>query len=225
MHFSQPISMPRATHYGNNYWEVYSNKLKRKVCLFSNLEYDNFLSLEMNPSIECFCEQPLEIEVVIDNALVKSIFDVWVKYLDGKEEFQEVKYSSELVGTSKSSLRSQEQIKRQRLWCEQNKIAYCVRTEREINVGEFTIRNYNIISAKVRRFPQAHTDQYELLLIKFLKDVPSISLSNLLHSDILPLVDPIGFLCFMYYKGIITMNLDHRPFDFKTEVSLWQKKS
>lgn len=37
MHFDTPINMPRATHYGNNYWEVYSNKLKRKVCLFSNL--------------------------------------------------------------------------------------------------------------------------------------------------------------------------------------------
>lgn len=58
MEYINPIEMPRGTHYGSNYWEAYSNKLKRKICLFSNLEYENFLSLEMNANVMKYCEQP-----------------------------------------------------------------------------------------------------------------------------------------------------------------------
>lgn len=92
MNFKEPIIMPRGTHFGNNYWEVYSSKIKRKVCLFSNLEYENFLTLELNPKIEYFCEQPLDAKVIIDGEETKTIFDFWVKYKDGTEEMQ-VKYS------------------------------------------------------------------------------------------------------------------------------------
>jgi len=63
MNFEKPIDMPRATHYVNNYYEVYSKKLKRIVRMFSSLEYANFLTLEMNPAVKKFCEQTLEIEI------------------------------------------------------------------------------------------------------------------------------------------------------------------
>ena len=53
-----PEEMPRGTHYGNNYYEVFSPKLRRTVRLFSNLEYNNYLSLEINPEVVSFCEQP-----------------------------------------------------------------------------------------------------------------------------------------------------------------------
>ena len=66
MYFDKPIKMPRGTHYGSNYWEVYSKKMGRKACFFSNLEYHNFLTLEMNPDVIQMCEQPLEIEIMVD---------------------------------------------------------------------------------------------------------------------------------------------------------------
>lgn len=93
--FNEPIKMSRSTHYGNNYWEVYSKKIGRSIKCFSNLEYENFLTLEMNPDVEYFCEQPLEIEIIIENELKKSIFDFWVKYRNNNEEFQEVKTYSQ----------------------------------------------------------------------------------------------------------------------------------
>lgn len=86
MKFTKPIDMPRATHYGNNYFAVYSNKIKRICHFFSNLEYYNFLSLEMNPEVESFCEQPLKIDIVLENELKHAIFDMWVSYRDGREE-------------------------------------------------------------------------------------------------------------------------------------------
>lgn len=70
MEFTKPIAMQRSTHYGNNYFSVYSNKIKRVVHLFSNLEYYNFLTLETNPQVETFCEQPLKIEIIQDLSLI-----------------------------------------------------------------------------------------------------------------------------------------------------------
>ena len=46
MNFSKPIDMPISTHYGNNYYTVYSKKLHRICQFYSNLEYFNFLSLD-----------------------------------------------------------------------------------------------------------------------------------------------------------------------------------
>ena len=37
MEFTKPIAMQRSTHYGNNYFSVYSNKIKRVVHLFSKM--------------------------------------------------------------------------------------------------------------------------------------------------------------------------------------------
>ena len=80
MKFTTPIEMPRGTHYGSNYFIVYSHKIKRNVKLYSNLEYYNFLTLETDPNVEYFCEQPHEISVCIDNKLGKAIFDMFVEY-------------------------------------------------------------------------------------------------------------------------------------------------
>ena len=55
--YQSPIKMPRGSHYGSDYWISYSYKLKRKVRLFSMLEYSNFIELEMNSEVEFFCRE------------------------------------------------------------------------------------------------------------------------------------------------------------------------
>ena len=66
----RPIEMPRCRKYGNNYYITYSKKLNRNITLYSQLEYHNFLTIEMNPHVMDFCEQPLAINVEIDNKIV-----------------------------------------------------------------------------------------------------------------------------------------------------------
>lgn len=82
----KPINMKRSTKFGSNYWEVSSPKLKRIVRLFSDLEYKNWILIEMNPQIISFCEQQLTIKGYIDRKLKKFIFGMWVLY-DDTEEF------------------------------------------------------------------------------------------------------------------------------------------
>lgn len=64
----------------------------------------------------------------------------------------QIKYSKELSGDDKAALRTQEQIRRQKLWCKENNIDYVIRTEKKIHSGEFTIINFNIMAANVRRY-------------------------------------------------------------------------
>jgi hypothetical protein len=114
----------------NNSWITKSFKIGRVVYLESDLEYSNFLTVEMDPQVVKFCEHPFEITIEIDGKIEKSIFDMEVEYQDGKTELWEIKYKSELTDKEdKSSLRSQHQIMKQRQWCESNKIDYKVRTD------------------------------------------------------------------------------------------------
>jgi len=152
MYFDKPVKMPRGSHYGSNYWEVYSKKMKRKASFFSNLEYHNFLTLEMNPKVIQMCEQPLEIEIMIDGENEKSILDYWLKYDDGSEEIHEVKSIESLREDSEDYVRTKTQIQKQKLWCEENGIAHIVRSEKEIYAGEYLIDNLALMAAKVRRY-------------------------------------------------------------------------
>ena len=149
--FMKPIDMPRGTHYGNNYWIFRSRKLGRRVFAFSNLEYENLITLEMNPEVDFYCEQPREIHLFEDGIEKKSIPDAWVLYKNGKEVFQEVKYSSELDPDNEKSARNLEQIRRERKWCEENGFGFQLRTENEIHAGEYYLRNLIFLYGHVNK--------------------------------------------------------------------------
>ena len=180
MDFVKPIEMPRATHYGNNYFKVYSNKIKRIVNLFSNLEYYNFLTLETNPNVETFCEQPLKIEVVQNDQITHAIFDMWVRYTNGREELQEVKYEKELSGDSLEAIRSQEQIRREESWCMDNKLNFVVRTEKDIIKGRFYIKNLNIIASKIRRYVPLEGEYYNPRILDVLMKNQVLTINELI---------------------------------------------
>lgn len=222
MEFYKPILMPRGSHYGSNYWIVFSRKLNRVVTLYSNLEYENYLTLEMDPNVVLFCEQPYEAELVIDNKLKKTVFDVWVKYKDGKEEFQEIKYSTELDETKENNLRTINQIRKQRQWCFNNDRAYVIRTEKDIHAGEFFIRNLALLSSKVRRYDNPELSFYEMELKKALRKQEKIELQEIIQQSIFPINYELNILSLFYYMGLIQMNIRDRPLDYATEVFLWQ---
>ena len=222
MNFKTPIEMPRGTHYGNNYYVVYSSKIKRVCHFFSNLEYYNFLSLEINPEVNSFCEQPLKIEIIQDNAIKCAVFDMWVKYRNGREELQEVKYDAELNGNDAKSIRAQEQIRREEQWCILNNIDFVIRTDKNIPQGRFFLSNANVICSRLRRYIPTEDRYYNPRIINALQRDKVITIENLMDKDLLPVNNEINHLCYMYEKGLIHMNIESRPLDYKTEVSLWQ---
>ena len=220
MNFTKPIDIPRSTHYGNNYFAVYSNKIHRICHFYSNLEYYNFLSLEINPKVSSFCEQPLKIKLLQENQVKHAIFDMWVCYRDGRDELQEVKYASELTGDSPEALRSQEQIRREESWCKDNNIDFVIRTDKTISKGRYFLNNANTIAAHLRRYIPTEEAYYNPKILNTLKQYGTLTLEELIYNDLLPIKYEISHLCYMYEKGLITMNINNQPLGYKTEVSL-----
>jgi hypothetical protein len=222
VYFDKPRKMPRGSHYGSSYWEVYSKKMGRKACFFSNLEYHNYLSLEMDPNVVQMCEQPIEIEIMIDGKNEKSILDYWLKYADGSEEIQEVKSEESLKEASKDYIRTIAQIHKQKLWCEENSISYVIRSEKEIYAGEYLIENYDIMASKVRRYKLPdEVGSYENLLIGYLEASKKTDIRMLVESGRLPLGNEINFLCYMHFIGTIRMDIVSSPLDNRTGVALF----
>lgn len=214
-----PIEMPRGTHYGNNYYEVYSPKLRRIVKLFSNIEYYNYLSLEINPDVISFCEQPYRASIEFDGKKKEVIFDMYVEYKDGSSEFQEVKYKSELDGQDSASLRSQEQIRREKIWCEENGYTYVVRTDKDILRGKYTASNMNVMAARLRRYNPLDDYYTKRVLVAF-RDENHMTLDEMKEFHLLPENHELEHLCYLYSIGIVQFNIDNKPIDGKLTVAL-----
>ena len=86
----EPVEQNSMSHFGSNFWDGYSYKVKRDVFFYSELEYDHWILVECNPKIISFCEQPRKIDGYVDDEYKESIFDMWIKWEDGKEEFLEI---------------------------------------------------------------------------------------------------------------------------------------
>ena len=218
MDYTTPIKMPRNMHYGSNYYEFLSKKLGRVVTAFSSLEYWNQICLEMNPQIEKYCEQPLETEVYYDGKIHKTIFDVWVKYKNGNEEFQEIKLTEELEGEDAINGRSYKQIAVQKAWCEQNGKTHVLKTDRDIILGTHYIRNLLYLYPKVLRYENTDTIA-EKHLLKFIEDREIVTVGQLINNGIISRQNGIDIIATLYYKGNLCFtNIENEPLGFATEV-------
>ena len=218
MEYMTPVKMPRSTHYGNDYFEFKSRKINRTVTAFSALEYWNQICLEMNCQVEKYCEQPLRTEVFFDGHVYETIFDVWVKYKDGSEEFQEIKYAEELEKEDAIAGRSYRQIAIQKAWCEQNGKRHIVRTDRDILAGTHYIRNMLYLYPKALRIEG--TDSIaEKHILKFIDNRGMATVGQLINGGIISNKNGLDILANLYYKGeVMFENISDEPFGFTTEV-------
>ena len=122
--------------FGNNRWILYSVKAGRKIILFSNLEYYNYLFSEFDPSIVFLCEQAPKISVELDDGVKKSIFDLVTIDEFGNEIFVECKYSKDLTKP-----KVKKQLQAQRFWCKKNGYNHKLFTEESLLGREIEISN------------------------------------------------------------------------------------
>ncbi|MEK4973669.1 TnsA endonuclease N-terminal domain-containing protein [Niallia sp. FSL R7-0648] len=208
-----PVITDGSKRYGNNRWYSFSPKLKRNIYLFSDLEYEHWLLVESDPQIVDFCEQPLEIISPINGKAKNSIFDMWVKYKNGNQEFREIKYSTDLKKANVI-----EQITVQQDWCIKNGYKHRVKTEKEIRENRCLLSNLKIILKTIKQSVPSEIDQYKIK--KLLKDnfPQRTSLETIIQiSKISPhrLLSVIGF---MIINGEIQSNISQNYFGINTEV-------
>ena len=157
--YEVPVFRQRSSGYGSNYWLFTSRKIRRRVAVFSNLEYENILTLEMNPEVEWYCEYPLETTVYVGGEEEKVLFDVWVRRCDGRELFQGVAYTSKDDGTQ-----NHKKIALQAKWCIQNGLEFEYRNEKTIQKGPFLVRNLNVLASRARRFKVTSTNADQMTI-------------------------------------------------------------
>lgn len=214
-----PINIKRSMRYGNNYWEVYSPKLNRNVRLFSDLEYDNWVYIETNPNVVLFCEQPLKIKVLHEGKIKESIFDMWVLYNNNVEEFQEVKYISELNGSSKKSERSIKQIELQKKWCRDNDYNYVIKTDAEIRKNLTHLNNLKYIIGQVRNSNDIQKEDFNLIL-KHLSIYKSMSVQKMVSITNFNAGYILKIVSLLIYKGYCNILNPYINLSLETEVYL-----
>lgn len=216
--YTKPVEMPRSTHYGNNYYVIPSRKLNRNVIAFSFLEYANVLTLEMNPLVEFYCEQPCTVDVFVDGRKFNTTFDVYVVYTDGREEMQEIKYLTEYNAKNEKGERDRAQVEKQRLWCAQNAIDHALRTDDIIMPGDFTIRNLEWLAAKARRTSNTN-EMARKLLLNYLDKTGKLTIGQLYSSGNITEQDGLNILADMFYRGeIFFSDIDSEVISNRTEV-------
>ncbi len=141
-------------------------------------------------------------------------------FIDGREEFQEIKYKSELTGEDDASIRSQEQIRREQQWCEMNHITFVIRTEEDIIKGRFHMQNLNVIAARLRRYVPTESAYYNGLIKKTLKK-NCLTIQDMIEHKLLPIQHELDHICYLYSEGIIQMDIENQPLDNRMEIQIF----
>lgn len=212
-----PIPMKRSMKYGNNFWHGFSYKAKRDVRFFSDLEYEHWLLVETNPCIIDFCEQPLEIKFFFNGKLCSSIFDMWVKYDDGQEEFREIKYQSHLEIGHPRYEDTIKQITVQKEWCKTKGFRHSVQSDEIVRSNPMLIDNCRILISYVRMAQPKHITLLQEIIEVMTPEPCSIKQLSLSFKAV-PLIDVQIAIILGIYKGRLIAPLNESQINQFMEV-------
>jgi hypothetical protein len=220
MLYSKPIIIGPQSQYGNDRWEVYSHKLKRNVTLYSDLEYDHWVLIESNPEVVFFCEQPLKIRIRLPIGVVTTIFDLWIQWRSGLEEFQEIKFEKDLEDAHSNS-RVTRQIQAQKKWCEINSKKYSVITEKSIRSNLTYLSNLKFIlrhlGSDYNECKRAYSERIILMLSE--QGPSSFSeIENVFREVEFPIIRNAVFD--LIYSGKLTTSLNEKPLNMNSIIEV-----
>ena len=99
-------------------------------------------------------------------------------------------------------------------------ISFRIITEKEILSNRLLISNLERLATKYRRYIPAGAEQYLSILNKELQRYKTRTIKELIKKQLLPPYEEYDYLAYLYYKGLINMNLEKRLLDYETEVRL-----
>lgn len=209
-----PVKSGPQTNYGNNRWEVFSPKIDRNITLYSNLEYDHWVLVESNPEIVDFCEQPLRIKIRLPMGTVTTIFDMWVKWESGDEEFREIKFEDELLNPKPRTVR---QLQAQKKWCEIHEKDHVVITDNIIRSNPIYLSNWRLILRYLDRRTIKTRYLHEERILRLLADKNRVTFGQI--TRILGGVQPEvlnSTLFAMIYSHKLKVALGDKPLDMES---------
>ncbi|WP_230584494.1 TnsA endonuclease N-terminal domain-containing protein [Lysinibacillus sphaericus] len=207
----EPLITDVSKRYGNNRWLAYSNKLKRVVYLFSDLEYEHWLQVETDPAIITFCEQPIKMEIIQDGRTHSSIIDMWVKYIDGEETFIEIKYSNDLLKKT-----VEKQIYVQEVWCKANQKKHAIKTEREIRLNPIKLSNLKLLIKQVNNSISPNPQTIDFIKNHITEEPKTIH--QIANETKIEFQTSFNILCILLYEGSIKCNFEVKHLGKYSEV-------
>ena len=150
-----------------------------------------------------------------------SIPDVWLKFDDNSQAFQECKYASDIdEASSKKDERAIKQVSLQVTWCQTHGFKHILRTEKEIRANPILLDNYRDMHAYIRN--HLHPVETDLRIVDGQITPTGSSLRQLqqILSDLskTAISEAVVWLIAL---GRVRSNVDRVPFGPKTEV--WKR--
>jgi hypothetical protein len=99
-----PVVLPKKFARHTNHFYVPSSKAGRYLDMASELETDHWAVVEIDPLVVDVCEQPQFVEGELDGKPSGYVFDLWIRWQDGREKYRDVKPSKYHVRDSDGNL-------------------------------------------------------------------------------------------------------------------------
>jgi hypothetical protein len=214
----KPVPKSGRSHYGSNFFEAFSPKLNRDVNFYSNLEFDHWVLVETDPNIVDFCEQPLlDVRGEYEGKEGSSIFDMWIKWKDGREEFLEIKYHADVQPGSKNYQKNLRQITIQRDWCNKTSNTHRLLTEKNIRCNKILLDNKKIILPYLRNINKIGDTNRFRILMELKQGCRSLEELCLKLVD-MPTTNVKKIVYILIYEGRLNSNINEKPLGLETEV-------
>jgi hypothetical protein len=210
----KPIVLSKNVQRRSNFWNCKSHKIGRDVYFYSELEYENWITVETDPIVVDFCEKPMKVRGLFEGKVYESTFDMWIKWNDGNEEFIEVIYNK----TLKTSQIRQRKINIQVNWCKENNFRHRILTEYDIRIQP-KLKNLKIILPYIKDFN--NLNEINLYKVKGLIKAEQQTLKEIL--DMIGSIDRLSFykiIFYLYYTGQIDLDIDQALISFNSKVWL-----
>lgn len=183
------------------------------------LEFYNLLSLEMDSTVKYYCPQPITAKVEDDSGKTREVtFDVYVVYITGAEEMQEVKYDSDLQRADERGDKTREQIHFEEIWTKRNQLNFKVRTDKEIMYNRFVIPNLLYLYAFVKRYHDPDYDELSEKVTYCLKDGRKHKIISVSEYAEIAYNRCLSLLAYMHFDGSIKIELTKKAIDKNTMV-------
>ena len=212
----RPVWTPPRGHFNNCFWTDYSHKLGRPFRSYSNLERKHFLLIETDPDIIEFCEQPERIVQIVKGKPISAIFDCWILFSDGRQEYREVKYVEDLCPSSKNYRRNYLKLKAEKQYCVSNGIDFQLFTEENLLNREQLI--YNLSMLVPYGNPQLSYKEIEILIADQLVNKVKMKINDLYGQILEERWKIKNTIYHLLYKGDISADLNYLPLGPNTEV-------
>lgn len=222
-----PVQLPkqfeRKRQRTNNYFAMFSCKAGRVMSFYSEPEFDNWALHELDPRVIAMCEEPLRVSLPGSSKRPPKdyVLDLWVRYADGREEFIEVKPTSQLVEIE-GGRRAPANWEQVEAWME-NKGAVCrFVTDDEIYSNPVLLANAHKITALAAQGYDLRTDEKLLdAIVHQISEASRLKLfeleQRLLDEDVSRVRAAVGLLIIM---GRVSSELDARAFDRESLLEL-----